>query len=169
MPFLIISFFEKVQVSPELYGDTRPRFFIYWTVKQKKKMWFGLFRYCISICYNLVNFRMADWCLPTNRVLQSLMLRVCTNEQWDCDGGCHLTLVFIRLLPIWYQNPHMEGLISIHSFQPPTVHWSSLGLLTIRAPSKSTTKSHFKQKQLHKKWCINCFMCSSRLLLYGHS
>ena len=26
-------FFEKVQVSPELYGDTRPRFFIYWTVK----------------------------------------------------------------------------------------------------------------------------------------
>ena len=59
MPFLIISFFEKVQVSPELYGDTRPRFFIYWTVKQKKKMWFGLFRYCISICYNLVNFRMA--------------------------------------------------------------------------------------------------------------
>ena len=49
MPFLIISFFEKVQVSPELYGDTRPRFFIYWTVKQKKKMWFGLFIYIVLV------------------------------------------------------------------------------------------------------------------------
>ena len=57
MLFLIISFFEQVQVSPELYGDTRPRFFIYWTVKQKKKnvVW-NLHIYLLVIVTTLLIF-----------------------------------------------------------------------------------------------------------------
>lgn len=80
------------QVSPDLYGDNNTRLFTYWTVSisfyafllKKHHLFFNFVKIFIF------NLNFTEWCISSNRLLQSTMFRFHPNKQQHSNGCKHL-------------------------------------------------------------------------------
>ncbi|CAA3021324.1 Hypothetical predicted protein [Olea europaea subsp. europaea] len=89
------------QVSPELYGDNYPRFFTYWTVSVliffSCSRTYARFLYYIKVRNQNTDPSLnTDGCIPSNRMLQLIMLRLHPNQQQNCYWRSNLSNIVLQ-------------------------------------------------------------------------